>query len=195
MFLPGEEEKTHKSRSRSAKLIAAFDDDRRLLCFLWKTGRITVVLNQKKTIRDVHQEIGWNICFGDQIIWDHMLCCIVGGVLGCAIYDCVMLFQTVEICSEGRIILFNALQLLRYLVTILPYISLVILADGVGKNGSTVAVGALHKFIGPLAAAMVELFGLENSSVVGAEFNYNCRSNSSVLVLVLAIGTCALRNQ
>ncbi|KAI9578395.1 hypothetical protein GQX74_004949, partial [Glossina fuscipes] len=89
---------------------------------------------------DVHQEIGWNICFGDQIIWDHMLCCIVDGVLGCAIYDCVMLFQTVEICSEGRIILFNAVQLVRYLVTILPYISSVILADGVGKNGSTVAM-------------------------------------------------------
>lgn len=28
------------------------------------------VIKSKKTIRDVHQEIGWNVCFGDQIIWD-----------------------------------------------------------------------------------------------------------------------------
>uniref|UniRef100_A0A1A9ZH12 DUF4781 domain-containing protein n=1 Tax=Glossina pallidipes TaxID=7398 RepID=A0A1A9ZH12_GLOPL len=30
------------------------------------------VIKSKKTIRDVHQEIGWNTCFGDQIIWDFL---------------------------------------------------------------------------------------------------------------------------
>ncbi|KAL9875911.1 uncharacterized protein ACN2A1_012740 isoform 1-T1 [Glossina fuscipes fuscipes] len=29
-------------------------------------------IKSKKTIRDVHQEISWNICFGDQIIWDFL---------------------------------------------------------------------------------------------------------------------------
>ncbi|KAL9874508.1 uncharacterized protein ACN427_013833 isoform 2-T2 [Glossina fuscipes fuscipes] len=29
-------------------------------------------IKSKKTIRDVHQEISWNICFGDQFIWDFL---------------------------------------------------------------------------------------------------------------------------